>query len=746
MHILGVNVRIKFKIPLFAVSLLLVSTVALVTISSIQMRSSLLEEAKNRLDLSRTAKSIEVENYFSRIDDSLLLTASNPTTVGAITDLKDAWLDFEEGQTETLQDLYIHNNPYEATERARLTTAGDDSYYSSVHTVFHPWFHSLASAQGLYDVFLLDLEGNLVYSVKKERDFATNLLTGPLRNSGLAASYQNILSTADKNAVTFADFSLYSTGDEIPASFIARGIFDADGEKIGVLAYRIPITTLNATMTQRTGLGETGETYLVNDNRLFLTESRSALTSGILNSRADTQSVERALNNEASVDILTNYAGNPVISSFQLIDFRGVRWALVADISEQEVNAPIFQKIWAMSLTSLGVIIILGGAGYIVGSRMATPISNISDVASALAGGELETEIPYGNKEDEVGGLAHSIAKFRDSVIEAQRLRTQSEKAEQNRREQEIRREAQERDRAEVQKQELEEQERRTADQQKQQRQQLADQFEAGVASIVENLMSKAELLQQSADHVGKTANENTKRSATSYADSQEAESSVNSVATSTVEMNNAIEEINTRVRQASENTKEANAAATDAVAQVDLLDGVAQKVGDVVRLIHEIAEQTNLLALNATIEAARAGDAGKGFAVVASEVKSLANQTANATSEIENQIAEMQQATRTATDSVRGVTAKIEQIDEIAVDISAAVEQQAAKTAHIGQAASVATEVTNRVAESIAAVGNASRTNAETMSSVGSAANELLSLATGLDTQVKQFVSEMRG
>ncbi len=78
--------------------------------------------------------------------------------------------------------------------------------------------------------------------------------------------------------------------------------------------------------------------------------------------------------------------------------------------------------------------------------------------------------------------------------------------------------------------------------------------------------------------------------------------------------MRDSIDAINSRVQEASQSTQSANAAASDAVEQVDLLDGVAQNVGEVIKLINDIAEQTNLLALNATIEAARAGEAGKGL------------------------------------------------------------------------------------------------------------------------------------
>src|SRR3546814_5762640 len=103
-------------------------------------------------------------------------------------------------------------------------------------------------------------------------------------------------------------------------------------------------------------------------------------------------------------------------------------------------------------------------------------------------------------------------------------------------------------------------------------------------------------------------------------------------------------------------------------------------------QLITDIASQTNLLALNATIEAARAGEAGKGFAVVASEVKNLANQTAKATEEITSQISEMQAATDKAVTAIGGINKTIKHIDEVAVAIASAVEEQDASTQEIAR------------------------------------------------------------
>ena len=161
--------------------------------------------------------------------------------------------------------------------------------------------------------------------------------------------------------------------------------------------------------------------------------------------------------------------------------------------------------------------------------------------------------------------------------------------------------------------------------------------------------------------------------------DSETAMGNVNSVAAAAEQMSMSIQEISQQIARSQDVTKEAVNAANETNHTVDGMQHAADEIGKVIQLITDIAAQTNLLALNATIEAARAGEAGRGFAVVASEVKSLANQTRTATSQISEQIEEMQSVTEKAASALSGIGGTIGTIEEFSTSIAAAIEEQSA-------------------------------------------------------------------
>jgi methyl-accepting chemotaxis protein len=185
----------------------------------------------------------------------------------------------------------------------------------------------------------------------------------------------------------------------------------------------------------------------------------------------------------------------------------------------------------------------------------------------------------------------------------------------------------------------------------------------------------------------------------------EQALSNAQIVATASSELSKSITEIASQVNASRALTVEAVTASGKAQATIGKLSDAASKVGAVTNLISEIASQTNLLALNATIEAARAGPAGRGFAVVAAEVKSLAEQTAKATSDISQQITEIQQATDESVRSISAIGEVIRNVESVASMISAAVEEQSAVTSEIARTVEQTSLASREVAEQIAAV-----------------------------------------
>lgn len=425
------NSSLRVKLSLFFVALIAITLALGFWIYRITVETTEYE-VKNNLTALLEAKETNLRTYLDSIEDDLLAVGENPFTHDALRDFGQGWEDFGETANYKLQQLYVQNNDFGEGQRDKFYSAGDGSLYSIAHQKYHSWFRSFLKRKGYYDIYLFDAAGNLIYTVFKESDYATNIVSGRWNNTALAEAFNQAINTRRKNSISFVDFTGYEPIDGEAASFIATPLFSEEGITIGVLAFQMPANNINKIMNQSAGLGETGEAYIVGSDFLMRTDSRFE-GGTMLRREVRTENVKHALEGESGILPHTfDYRGKEIFSVFRSFQYQGTNWALLADMETGELMRPV-ERIRGVILMSLASIIVVSALIIMLTTRIITlPVLRMTKMMSEIARGELETEMIEIDRRDEIGEMAEALGMLKKSALEAIRIKSATDNAQTN--------------------------------------------------------------------------------------------------------------------------------------------------------------------------------------------------------------------------------------------------------------------------------------------------------------------------
>lgn len=629
------SIPLSRKLPVIIAGIGLAASVVVSVLSFFEFRDTMLTSAKTNFEVLADERGLAIENWFQEVERNLRSYARTPNVVDALQALSSSFGMMD--NTGDLQTAYIANNPNPVGQKALLDRASELIPYNFHHGVLHPFFRNVVSSMDYTDVYLLNMDGDVIYSFAKNNDFATSVVAGPYSDSGLSQVFR-AARDGDPEQVHFSDYGAYQPAGGTVVGFVAIPVQNSDGATIGVYAAQKSTSGLNAIVNRDVGLGTSGQIYVIGPDSKTRSASRFAGGFGLLH---DARGLEHSRPGAASERVVfsgvTGIDGRPVIAKVIGIDVLGTPWRIVGELDLAEVMIPVVDARNKKTLLALAVMAAAGALGYLMARSVLGPLERLRDGLGRVARREYDVAVADTGRGDELGELAKALVDFRDKLqasdaADQERKAVQAEQA----------RVVQELSKAMVALADGD----LTAvihmpfDESYEQLRLDYNRTVANLSTTVGSVVTSAVGIRERALEMNSASDDLSRRTENQAATLEQTAAALDELTASVRSAADGAREVESIVGNAQDDAIASEPVVQKAVAAMTAIEKSSDEISQIVGVIDDIAFQTNLLALNVGVEAARAGDAGRGFAVVASEVRALAQRSSEAAKQIKTLIA----------------------------------------------------------------------------------------------------------
>ena len=285
-------------------------------------------------------------------------------------------------------------------------------------------FAKYHDSYGYYDLFLIEPNGLVAYSIMKEADYKTNLMTGPYKDSSLGVLFRQILDTGQ---YALMDIQPYAPSNNVPAGFTGAPVYDDAGQLQYIVALQISLAPINAIMNLREGMGNSGESYLVGPDLLlrsdtFLDPENHSVVSSFANPEmgsVNTAAAKAALAGETASKLVADYKGDTVLSAYTQIKVDGINWALLVDIHESEAFSAVTSlEIWILVIGLLGLFCITYIA-WRISDSITLPVINLAQtIRKVEQNGDYSARLEV-LSNDEIGSASNDVNQLLQAIQDA---------------------------------------------------------------------------------------------------------------------------------------------------------------------------------------------------------------------------------------------------------------------------------------------------------------------------------------